>query len=36
MEGLTDEMDIERSEDGTVVRMRRRLEAARRGPGDDA
>jgi hypothetical protein len=30
MEGLTDEMDIQRGEDGTVVRMRRRLETARR------
>jgi serine phosphatase RsbU (regulator of sigma subunit)/anti-sigma regulatory factor (Ser/Thr protein kinase) len=30
MEGLTDEMDIQRDEDGTVVRLRRRLETARR------
>jgi anti-sigma regulatory factor (Ser/Thr protein kinase) len=36
MEGLTDEMDVERGEDGTVVRMRRRLATARRRPGDDA
>jgi anti-sigma regulatory factor (Ser/Thr protein kinase) len=36
MEGLTDGMEIQRSEDGTVVRMRRRLQTARRRPGDDA
>jgi serine phosphatase RsbU (regulator of sigma subunit)/anti-sigma regulatory factor (Ser/Thr protein kinase) len=29
MEGLTDELDVERGDDGTVVRMRRRLVAAR-------
>jgi serine phosphatase RsbU (regulator of sigma subunit)/anti-sigma regulatory factor (Ser/Thr protein kinase) len=36
MEGLTDDMDVERGDDGTVVRMRRRLAATRRGAGGDA
>jgi anti-sigma regulatory factor (Ser/Thr protein kinase) len=42
MEGLTDELTVERREDGTLARMRRRLGAApssgRRGPdaGDEA
>jgi serine phosphatase RsbU (regulator of sigma subunit)/anti-sigma regulatory factor (Ser/Thr protein kinase) len=36
MEGLTDQLDVQRGEDGTVVRMRRRLETARRRSGDDA
>jgi serine phosphatase RsbU (regulator of sigma subunit)/anti-sigma regulatory factor (Ser/Thr protein kinase) len=40
MEGLTDELTVERGDDGTVVRMHRRLAGSpatsRRGPGDDA
>ena len=36
MEGLTDDMDVERGDDGTVVRMRRRLATSKRGAGDDA
>ncbi len=36
MAGLTDDMDVERGDDGTVVRMRRRLATSRRRPGDDA
>jgi anti-sigma regulatory factor (Ser/Thr protein kinase) len=36
MEGLTDDMDVERGDGGTVVRMRRRLAATRRSAGAGA
>jgi hypothetical protein len=36
MEGLTDELTVERRDEGTVVRMRRRLAATRRGAEGDA
>jgi hypothetical protein len=38
MEGLTDQLTVERRDDGTVVQMRRRLgrSSARRPSGDDA